>query len=300
MANSTFIGTVTVATPLRVRLDGSVSDAPAVDFVAGSPQVGDRVICTQIARKLYVTSYGATLAPSEITGAIKIWPVVTAPTGYLVCDGTNVSRTTYATLFAVLGTAYGVGDGSTTFGLPNLKGKVVVGVDPSDGDFSPVGDTGGAKTVAHTHTVVGSAHTHDVAGSAHTHTVAGSSHTHTGPNHTHTLSDAGQANYSIAAGGAELIRRVTAGTLFTANVSRTQTGVGASTATTQNSIGLAGSTDAGGTAATGATTPGNVTSNSTTPTDVTSGSTTPAGVTSGSTSASVVQPFMALYYIIKT
>jgi microcystin-dependent protein len=51
----------------------------------------------------------------------------TAPTGYLVCDGSSVSRTTYADLFAVIGTLYGAGDGSTTFGLPNLIDRVKQG-----------------------------------------------------------------------------------------------------------------------------------------------------------------------------
>ena len=51
----------------------------------------------------------------------------TAPTGYLVCDGSAVSRTTYADLFSVIGTLYGTGDGSTTFSLPNLIDRVKQG-----------------------------------------------------------------------------------------------------------------------------------------------------------------------------
>lgn len=49
-----------------------------------------------------------------------------APTGWLLCDGTAVSRTTYAALFAVISTVYGVGDGSTTFNLPDGRGRVNV------------------------------------------------------------------------------------------------------------------------------------------------------------------------------
>lgn len=52
-----------------------------------------------------------------------------APNGYLVCDGSAVSRTTYARLFDVIGTTWGVGDGSTTFNVPDLKGRVIAGVD---------------------------------------------------------------------------------------------------------------------------------------------------------------------------
>lgn len=51
-----------------------------------------------------------------------------APTGYLLCDGTAVSRTTYAALFAVLSTTFGSGDGSTTFNLPDMRETIPVGV----------------------------------------------------------------------------------------------------------------------------------------------------------------------------
>ena len=70
----------------------------------------------------------------------------TAPANWLVCDGSAVSRTTYADLFAVIGTSYGEGDGSTTFNLPNKKGKVSVGLDTEDTDFNEIGKTGGEKT----------------------------------------------------------------------------------------------------------------------------------------------------------
>ena len=69
----------------------------------------------------------------------------TIPEGYLLCDGSEISRTTYATLFGVIGTTYGSGDGSTTFNLPNLKGKVPVGLNSSDTDFDTIGGTGGGK-----------------------------------------------------------------------------------------------------------------------------------------------------------
>ena len=52
------------------------------------------------------------------TGGIIIWHSTTPPTGWLLCNAAAVSRTTYVTLFAVIGTTYGVGDGSTTFNLP--------------------------------------------------------------------------------------------------------------------------------------------------------------------------------------
>lgn len=82
--------------------------------------------------------------------SLKIGTIVpfagsTIPDGYLTCDGTAISRTTYSDLFAVIGTTYGSGDGSTTFNLPNIKGRVLVGLDGSDVDFDTIGKTGGSK-----------------------------------------------------------------------------------------------------------------------------------------------------------
>lgn len=55
------------------------------------------------------------------------------PSGYLECNGATVSRTTYATLFAAIGTAYGAGDGATTFNIPDLRGEFVRGADRGRG-----------------------------------------------------------------------------------------------------------------------------------------------------------------------
>lgn len=61
------------------------------------------------------------------TGMISLYAGAAAPTGFLLCDGTAVSRTTYASLFAITSTSYGVGDGSTTFNLPNLSSRFPLG-----------------------------------------------------------------------------------------------------------------------------------------------------------------------------
>ena len=107
------------------------------------------------------------------TGSVIAFAGTAAPTDWLLCYGQAVSRTTYAALFAVISTTYGVGDGSSTFNLPDLRGRVVAGQDDMGGssanrltdqsggvDGDVLGDTGGAET----HTlVVGelAAHTHD-------------------------------------------------------------------------------------------------------------------------------------------
>lgn len=92
------------------------------------------------------------LFSSKIVGEIKPFAGSTAPTGTLLCDGSAVSRTTYASLFTAIGTTYGVGDGSTTFNIPNLKGRNLIGAGlATSGTTYTLGATGGAET--HTLTV---------------------------------------------------------------------------------------------------------------------------------------------------
>ena len=66
-------------------------------------------------------------AAAAPVGAVSAYAGSAAPTGWLLCDGTAVSRTTYVDLFGIVGTTYGVGDGATTFNLPDLRGRVAVG-----------------------------------------------------------------------------------------------------------------------------------------------------------------------------
>lgn len=67
------------------------------------------------------------------------------PSNWLVCDGTAISRTTYADLFSAIGTSFGEGDGSTTFNLPDLRSRVPLGLDTRDEDFDTIGNTYGEK-----------------------------------------------------------------------------------------------------------------------------------------------------------
>ena len=80
-----------------------------------------------------------------------------APSGFLMCDGSAVSRSTYSDLFEAIGTTYGAGDGSTTFGLPDLSGRVVIGVSSTHA----LSSTGGEEN----HTLLSSEmpeHSHEV------------------------------------------------------------------------------------------------------------------------------------------
>lgn len=92
-------------------------------------------------------------------GAVVPYTAGSAPTGFLVCDGSAVSRTTYSALFGIIGTTYGLGDNNTTFNLPNLEDKIPVGVSGSKG----LGTTGGSETHALTESEM-PRHEHGVAG----------------------------------------------------------------------------------------------------------------------------------------
>jgi len=81
------------------------------------------------------------------TGALHLYGGTSAPTGWLLCDGSAVSRATYADLFGVIGTTFGAGDGSTTFNIPDLRGGVPVGYAASGG-HTDVSTLGGNENVA--------------------------------------------------------------------------------------------------------------------------------------------------------
>ncbi len=78
-------------------------------------------------------------------GSTMQWFADVIPKNWLLCNGQAVNRTEYSELFSTLGTKYGTGNGSTTFNLPNLKGKVAVGLDVNDTEFNTLGKTGGEK-----------------------------------------------------------------------------------------------------------------------------------------------------------
>ena len=105
-------------------------------------------------------------------GDVKWSARTTAAPGWLLADGSAVSRSVYARLFEAIGVSYGAGDGTTTFNLPNAKGRMFVGKDATDAAFDILGETGGSKTstAPHSHQY-GHTHGTDSSNNQHAHNV---------------------------------------------------------------------------------------------------------------------------------
>ena len=99
--------------PAIIATEGQVTEGTAKD-----------VLMTPFLTKLMVQAFNPPAVPP---GTIIHYAGRTVPSGWLICNGANVSRTDYAALFAAIGTIYGAGDGSTTFGLPNMGGRFLEG-----------------------------------------------------------------------------------------------------------------------------------------------------------------------------
>jgi len=148
------------------------------------------------------------------TGSITAYggsPVTGAPGGWLMCDGSAVSRTTYSALFTVAGTAYGAGDGSTTFNLPDLRSRFPLGSSSWNGSAyvssgslmtRQPGQTGGeenhvlvtAELPAHNHGISDPGHTHGISDPTHNHGVSDGGHTHSTQAHGHGVNDPGHSH----------------------------------------------------------------------------------------------------------
>lgn len=158
--------------------------------------LNDLVSVMNTARPVSMGGTGATSAGGALTnlgarqvivGEVIMYAGTTVPSGWLLCYGQAVSRSTYADLFAVIGTTFGNGNGSTTFNLPDLRGRVVAGKDNMGGTsadrltgagMTPNGDVLGATGGAERHTLtVAQMPAHDHTGStaasagAHTHDI---------------------------------------------------------------------------------------------------------------------------------
>lgn len=162
-----------------VRIGATVGEPTGVDYeslIAKRQQSTGRKI-NALERK-ESASVGGGIVESMPAGSIIAWGKATVPQNWLLCDGSVISRTTYASLFAAIGTTYGAGNGTTTFQLPDLRGRVPVG--KNGGSFGSLGASGGEETVTLTAAQSGSpSHTHPFSGStnttgAHTHVLSGS------------------------------------------------------------------------------------------------------------------------------
>lgn len=233
---------------------------------------------------------GAGFVPA---GAIVLWGAAAVPAGYLECNGQAVSRTTYAAIFEQYGTTWGIGDGATTFNLPDFRDRFPVG---RSGTIA-LAATGGAASVtistanlpAHSHGVSDPGHTHIFTGAAHGHTFTGTSHGHTitDPGHIHGVTDPGH-NHGIT--GVTANNGTTGpdntgaadGMSFTA-----VTGISINSQTTGATV---QNTTAGGTLS-------NTTATGTNASTTTGITTTNTG---GGTSLSIRNPYAAVIFIIKT
>jgi len=188
----------------------------AIDSDLSSVSASHDTLPTAKATKDYVDGIDTTPA-----GVISMYAGASAPEDWLLCDGSAVSRTTYAALFTAISTAYGVGDSSTTFNLPDLRGNLPVGYKSTDTSFDALGETGGAKTAT-----IAQANLPNIS------TGAGTAHTHTQNAHTHTQNAHGhRARYdNICASGTAVDGGMSTGTQWKA----ANTWIENSTATNQN------------------------------------------------------------------
>lgn len=135
-----------------------------------------------------------------VIGSVYMYAGNTAPSGFLLCDGSAVSRATYSTLFNEIGTTYGVGDGAATFNLPDLSGRVAIGISSTH----LLGGIGGEETHAllsaempeHSHTVPSHGHTNTIKATTPSlsHSITQPAFTYTAPNG--TLGGASSGSYS--------------------------------------------------------------------------------------------------------
>lgn len=172
-----------------------------------------------------ITSNGSIIPPPVVglpIGVMMAYGGISAPSGWLVCDGSAVSRSTYANLFTAIGTTYGVGNGSTTFNLPNKSGRTSVGsgsyTDPVSGLVSR---TQGTRLGAEKHVLTSTEMP------SHTHVQNSHNHTQNAHNHTGTLAydDVSGANMSIA--------QTAPGTNVDGNINLT---IGSTTATNNSAV----------------------------------------------------------------
>ena len=137
-------------------------------------------------------------------GVVNPFAGANAPAGWLMCFGQTVSRTQYVGLFLTIGTTYGSGDGSTTFAIPDMRGRAVAGKDDMGGSAASR-ITAGVTGVSGT-TLGAAGGNQNAASHSHTFTGNAASHTHTQDSHNHSVYDPSHAhNYTARYGGYQTI-----------------------------------------------------------------------------------------------
>lgn len=169
--------TMTGGALARTLVVASSNAGAAVDFPEGPKQIGLTILSasTDQLKADWQEALGL-----DRTGMVCYFAQSTPPAGYLKRNGAAVSRTAYARLFAKIGTAYGEGDGSTTFNLPDGRGVFDRGLDDGRG-FDPgrvLGSYQDSANLSHTHGLTDPGHAHGVTDPAHAHGVADPGHAH--------------------------------------------------------------------------------------------------------------------------
>lgn len=136
------------------------------------------------------------LVPAMPSGTTVPYAGITAPSGWLLCYGQAVSRSTYSDLFSAIGTTYGSGDGSTTFNIPDMRGRAAIGRDDMGGAAASRITTGGSGINGATLGASGGAETHTLT----TAQLASHSHGVTDPTHRHTRGIFSNAVANLTAG----------------------------------------------------------------------------------------------------
>ena len=135
--------------------DGSITTAKIADDAVTTAKIGAAAVTgTEIHTDAVTAAHLPDGYGTDLIGVIISYPKDTLPTGFLACDGSAVSRTTYAALFAVVGTTYGTGDGSSTFNVPDLRATFLRGAgDQTYSSKAYSGGTAGTKKYSHCKTI---------------------------------------------------------------------------------------------------------------------------------------------------
>lgn len=183
-------GSVSIAADGAVTksgLAGTIYDGAVAVLAAKSPAITLPTGPDGVATKTGIADLANTVAPAITSGgaplgAMAMWPLNTNPsdTDWKLCDGSAISRTTYATLFALVSTTWGAGDGSTTFNLPDFRGRVPLG-----GNNVSLPNAKNATYATRLLAATGGEETHVLT-------------TSELPSHTHTLTDPGHAHASAS------------------------------------------------------------------------------------------------------